>query len=839
MQCRYLILFMSCALVLFTTPISAQTQPEKTTNRENKEELFKKVFGRAQTTGIQSVVVPFFIDGQQNGQTTILLSTGGIATIRLQAAPVLEEIAKFIRPDIQKQLTTGIDREGNLSLDVLQQNGLIAAFNERTLELQIQIPPTQRKTNIYQSRQQGIPPEAENALPPSTVSGYINLRGGEEFIWSGNQATSLERQPLHLDLEGAVNVNGWVLEGSSNFAEGAKTSLTRGDLHLVKDNPANSLRYVFGDVSTPVTGYQRSIQMAGVTVAKNFSLQPYRVTRPISQFEFFLETPSKVEVFVNNRLVDTLQLSAGKQDIRDLPLAVGANDIQLLITDNVGRVSRLNFSTALANDLLAPGLQQFAYGFGFPARIENGIYTYDWQRPTLSLSHRWGLSNNLTIGGYLQGDAKQQIAGIEGIMATSLGNLGWDVAFSNANNFGTDYAVKLRYNYFKFGNNNPSQRTFNIAIEHQGASFMSWVNEANNKYDWDISATYGQKIFDEINTNLSARYQFGNGSIPDKRTINLSLSKNFRNGLGINFNISQSFNNTGQDEQLAYISFSWLRNQQQQSIRSNTEISNSGIDNQMSWNYNSPKPIGGIISSINASKKSNISQGTGQLSYTNYRGRVDISHALSTLDDGSSSNKTKLTFGTALVFADGYFGWSRPVENSFALVVPHHNLEGQTIGINPAINGYTARIDRLGSGIVTNLQPYNVSNIKIDSSNLPLGYDIGKEYYTILPSYKSGTLIRVGTDATVFLKGRLLSVDGKAVALQSGKIISLSDPNWQTLTLFTNKAGKFALPGLKPGSYEMHLLGDLQQVARFEIPVNQAGLYDIGTLTISTQTASN
>nr|WP_238360974.1 fimbria/pilus outer membrane usher protein [Iningainema tapete] len=832
---------MCCIVVLFSTPISAQTQPEQTTTIENKEELFKKVFSRPKTTGLQSVIVPFFIDGQHNGQTTIVLSPGGIPAVRLQAAPVLEEIAKYVRSDLQKQLITVVDTEGNLSLEVLQKNGLIAAFNERTLELQIQIPPTQRKTNIYQSRQQGIPPEAENALPPSTVSGYVNLRGGQEFIWSDNQVTTSGRQPLRLDVEGAVNINGWVLEGSSNFTEGAKAPLTRGNLRLVKDDPANSLRYVFGDVSTPVTGYQRSIPMAGITVTKNFSLQPYRVTRPISQFEFFLETPSKVEVFVNNRLVNTLQLPAGKQDIRDLPLAVGANDVQLLITDNVGRVSRLNFSTALANDLLAPGLQQFAYGFGFPARIENGIYTYDWQRPTLSLSHRWGLSNNLTMGGYLQGDAKQQMVGIEGVMATSLGNFGWDAALSNTSNIGTDYAVKLRYDYLKLGNNNPSERTFNVVIEHRGSNFMSWGDETNkNKYDWDISASYGQKIFNDINANLSAKYQFGNGSTPDRSTINLSLSKNFRNGLGINFNISQSLNSTGQDEQRVYISLSWLRTQQQQSLRTNTEINNKyGIDNQISWNYNSSEPIGGIRSSVNATQNSNTQQVSSQLSYTNYRGNIDIAHALYTLDDGSISNKTKLTFGTAIVFADGYFGWSRPVENSFALVVPHHNLEGRTIGINPAINGYNARIDSLGPGIIPNLQPYNVSNIKIDSSNLPLGYNLGKEYYAVLPSYKSGTLIRVGTDATVFLKGKLVSVDGKAVALQSGKIISLSDPNWQTLTLFTNKAGKFALPGLKPGYYEMRLLGDLQQAVRFEIPANQAGLYDIGTLTFSTQTTSN
>ena len=60
--------------------------------------------------------------------------------------------------------------------------------------------------------------------------------------------------------------------------------------------------------------------MLGVSAVRNFSLQPYRVTRPISRFEFFLERDSTVDVFINDRFTQTLQLSAGAQDIRDLPL---------------------------------------------------------------------------------------------------------------------------------------------------------------------------------------------------------------------------------------------------------------------------------------------------------------------------------------------------------------------------------------------------------------------------------------------------------------------------------------------------------------------------------------
>ncbi|MBN3881041.1 MULTISPECIES: carboxypeptidase-like regulatory domain-containing protein [unclassified Nostoc] len=115
---------------------------------------------------------------------------------------------------------------------------------------------------------------------------------------------------------------------------------------------------------------------------------------------------------------------------------------------------------------------------------------------------------------------------------------------------------------------------------------------------------------------------------------------------------------------------------------------------------------------------------------------------------------------------------------------------------------------------------------------MPLGYDLGREIYNLLPSYKSGTLIRIGTEATVFLRGVLLDANGEPVALQAAEVRSLSDPNWQPVTLFTNKVGKFALQGFKPGKYELRLNSNQQNVIHFEVPPKQTGIYDIGPLKI-------
>jgi outer membrane usher protein len=165
-------------------------------------------------------------------------------------------------------------------------------------------------------------------------------------------------------------------------------------------------------------------------------------------------------------------------------------------------------------------------------------------------------------------------------------------------------------------------------------------------------------------------------------------------------------------------------------------------------------------------------------------------------------------------------------------VIRNENFRSQQVGINPNAGGYTARADNLGPAVVPDLQPYQVSTLRIDAPNLPLGYDVGRNVYHLLPSYRSGTLIRVGTEATVFIRGVLVDAKGEPVSLQAGEIVSLSDPNWKQVTLFTNKAGKFALEGFKPGRYELRLFINQQHPIPFEIPSGKAGVYDLGTLKV-------
>ena len=834
-----------------STPAPAVPQPPTPTPLETaapemptEDELFEQVFKRPRVSkGTQRLPIPFLINGEEQGQLVVLLTPGGTPAVRLQAAPFLQKTATLIRPDIQAKLQAAVAPEGNLSLEVLRENGLGAIFDDRRLELQIQVPPAQRATNLVGGQLGNLPPEARDALPPSAVSGYLNVRGGQDVIWSG-RTNQLGRQPLQLSLEGALNIKGWVFEGFANFVENGQPEFQRGDLRLVRDDPVNAIRYLVGDLAVPVTGYQTSRPMFGITVARNFSLQPYLVTRPISEFQFFLAQPSRVEVYSNGQLVQTLQLPAGPQDIRNLPLATGFNNVQLIITDPVGRVQRLDFAASVADNLLAPGFQQFAYSLGFPTTIENSGYVYDWGQPILTLSHRWGVNKTLTLGGYFQGSFQQQLAGVEGAWATPLGNLGWDAAVSHTKQAGTDYAMRLRYDYTQSGAGNPSQRRFGLAVEYRGAEFttlsvlspgndtMSSVLSPGNDTSWDLSAYYSQNLFWGMNGRLNLRYQLGRGT-PDAYQIGVGLSKGFANGLGVNLTLSQTLDVTGQNETRAFVNLSWILPGQRQSIQASTDVRNTQhpISN-LTWNYSSPQIVEGFSTSVGFANDGNTSALTGGLTYTGYRAKVELLQDVlfAQNQNGQSLNTTRLTFGTALVFAGGRFGWSRPVTGSFAIVTRNPALRGRTVGITPGSGNYIARADALGPAVIPNLQPYRVSTLQLDAPTLPLGYDLGPDRFHLLPTYKSGTLIQVGSDATVFVRGTLLNSDGQPVSLQAGEVRSLSDASWQPVNLFTNRVGRFALSGLKPGRYELKLYANPKAVIPFEIPEGKTGVVDLGSV---------
>ena len=120
----------------------------------------------------------------------------------------------------------------------------------------------------------------------------------------------------------------------------------------------------------------------------------------------------------------------------------------------------------------------------------------------------------------------------------------------------------------------------------------------------------------------------------------------------------------------------------------------------------------------------------------------------------------------------------------------------------------------------------------MDASSLPPGFDAGEGAYTFYPTYRSGTFVRLGSDANVLLDGTLLYKDKTPVALQAGSINLVGQPEAAAATFFTNRAGRFRIEKLKPGRYVMQLYSIPGTTLPLTIPENAAGPVQAGVLTL-------
>ncbi|PZO56420.1 MAG: fimbrial biogenesis outer membrane usher protein, partial [Phormidesmis priestleyi] len=404
---------------------------------------------------------------------------------------------------------------------------------------------------------------------------------------------------------------------------------------------------------------------------------------------------------------------------------------------------------------------------------------------------------------------------------------------------GTGLAMRLQYE-LPPRPQDVTNRSLRVAAEYRGDRFTTFGSLSPSP-DWlMLSTAYSQRIFGDTSLNIGGGYRLGRDG-PDSYTANLGLSRSLGNGLSGSVTLNHSLDQQGQDETRAFLGLSWLMPQRRQSVALNTTVSSTEtISNRLSWSRSPERRLQSPGLALDLNRGSQGYDLSGRLTYTDYRFDLGLTHdvawptaaAGANNNNNNISNTTRLTLGTALVFADGHVGWSRPITNSFVLVVPRDRWRGQTIGVNPSQEGYGAVVDGFGPAVLPDLQPYYVSRVRLDAPEAPLGYDLGADEYVIMPSYRSGTLIMAGTEASAFVRGVLVDKAGAPLGLQAGEVVSLSDADWVTQTLFTNRNGRFALLGFTSGRYEIRLRD--RAPVPFEIAPDQAGLIDLGTLTVPT-----
>ena len=223
-------------------------------------------------------------------------------------------------------------------------DGAVSEFDDRTLTLNITLPAAGfESTELESARRSTLPPQ----------SGRGAFLDYDALFLTGDGVR--ERLDALLEL-GAFNEHGVLV---SDFRLGDITEdaeLVRLETSLTKDFPDKRTTVRLGDSVTSSGTLGRPVRFGGVQVASNFATDPNFVTFPLPTIGGLAEQNSVAEVFLNNTVRVSEEVPAGPFEIDNLPVVTGAGEVQLRVTDLLGREQFLTQSYYVSPRLLKEGL---------------------------------------------------------------------------------------------------------------------------------------------------------------------------------------------------------------------------------------------------------------------------------------------------------------------------------------------------------------------------------------------------------------------------------------------------------------------------------------------------
>lgn len=818
---------------------------------QTREDLFRQAFGARAAPATRALDLPVVVDGREAGTVRARIGAGP-ADVGVDPAA----LADLLGPQVDPVVLDGLRAAGS-GTDVpaasLARDGLSISVDAGELVLRVETAPRIRRTVLLDFAAGGDTAMHAAALRPATLSAYANLRATQ--VWSRRTGTGDEsgdgREPLAAGFDGAVNLSGWVIEAEGFYGGGSERLWRRGDLRVVRDFVDSRLRLAAGDVAYPLAGFQAGRPLGGVAVARNFLLDPYETFTPSGQQGFVLEEASVVEVEVNGRPTRLLRLGPGSYDLRNLPGTTGTNDVLIRIIGPSGREQVIAFPFFFDNSLLAPGVHEFAYAAGLPSSVGGGRYRYDEDQAMVSGLHRLGWSDQLTLGANLQADRDRWMVGGEVLFASALGTFGIEPALSGDEARGSGWATAFRFRDFRNGEAIWQRRSLTGQAIWRSADFTSpGSGPGTNPVAWDIAARLGQPLGERTMLTLGARYRIGRGEQRDAGSAEAGLR--MRLGQGVHLDLSAEHLRDADDgpETVGFASLRILFGDGRQSAAASYDTATR--ERRVEWRYQDANPVNTLSASVEASRGRDGDGFGGDVAYTHRRFTASARHDL--IDratdaggpTGGRERRTSVSMATAIAFADGHVGVSRPIADSFAIVAAHPHLRGRMVGVDPvhgSIRGpiggpdegsigdrHVASSDLLGPPVVPSLSAYRLRPILIDVPEAPPGYDLGDDRPVLLPGHRSGIVVPIGTDGVAGITGVARDRDGGPIALQAG-VLRPVDGTREEIPFFTNRSGRLRVAGVAPGRWSLVFTSIAADPVDVEIPDGAEGTIDLGVVT--------
>lgn len=310
--------------------------------------------------------------------------------------------------------------EGEAYYPLAALPGLQVSFSEQEQAVTIDAPPT-----AFEVQRAALQDEDELAMTPAATGAFLNYDLFVEHVGGATNGSGV--------FETGLFTRHGVGQTSFVAAAGAgEDRLVRLETSWAIDRPGSVTSIRLGDSISSAGPGAAPVRFAGLQYFRNFAVRPGFITMPLPAGLGSAAVPSVVDIYVNNVLQGSREVAPGPFELSNIPVQSGGGTVQLVVRDLLGREIVSEQSYYASTQMLRRGLHDFSYEAGF-VRRDFGRRSNGYGDFMASTTHRYGLTDNVTLEGHLQASESRQMAGAAAnLLAFDLGQFGVSASASRS-----------------------------------------------------------------------------------------------------------------------------------------------------------------------------------------------------------------------------------------------------------------------------------------------------------------------------------------------------------------------------------------------------------------------
>jgi len=704
--------------------------------------------------------------------------------------------------------------------------GIVFELDEDALELRLTAEPEafERTDVVLQNRR-------PQGLEYSRTTGFfLNY----DTLFQQDSRTSVT-------LEAGLSV-GTAL-ATTSYTRTADDEIVRGLSSLTIDAPKHMLRVVVGDTSSRPTLLGSLTTVGGVSIGREFSLDPYQTPYPLPAVAGSVSTPAVAEVYVNGTIVRRERLPPGPFSLQRLPVVGGLGSMQVVVRDRLGREQVFGGPYYFTSSLLDKGTRDFEYLIGAAREDQSGANpTYG--DLTGSIVHRVGLTEWLTLGARGEGDPHVVSGGpMVNVRIGRVGEIEAEGAVSGSAGY-LDYAAAANYQFTtqRFTVSTTAQwlrphfATLGLSAEDSRHALRANATASVSLGRTTVSGFYtdnsGQAVAEKApQASTPVPLTFDAARTVDPPSANVTPEKRAGSTLYLQFGKRMQATISAARVISEQATKGWDGFASLTLLLGPRAVASAGVNQSGDGTTNSvvtlqkSLPLGTGVGYRVESQSSSTGLQSGRAEF-----QTQTRYGLIALREDASAGRNvgSAELSGSVVVAGGQMRLGRSITDGYAVVQIPDN-PGVRVYVNNQLAGRTGRG---GTIIVPNLLPYYANPVRIADEDIALEYQLSRTSALVAPPNRGPALVRFTAVLFRGVSGRVV-VDGNGEPLVPAfGDISVDMPDRDPQKSPIGGRGEFYLENLPEGKTDVRV--DYQNGschATFEVPADIRIAVDVGEIT--------